>query len=113
MLMDRWVQEICLKHMKRNKMLLVMDSFSAHYTEEIVCLLAKSNSKHAIIPGGCMSKLQPLDVSLNKPFKSNAVKSSQPTAIHSSPLWPPLLITSRKQTVCDWIKKGLDYLEAN
>ena len=31
MLMDRWVQEIYLKHKKWNKVRLVMDSFSAHY----------------------------------------------------------------------------------
>ena len=31
--------------------------------------LEKNNSKVALIPGGCTSKLQPLDVCLDKPFK--------------------------------------------
>ena len=64
-LMKHWVQEIWLKHTSRSKALLVMDSFSAHCTEEIRDLLSRNNI--ALIPGGCTctSKLQLLDVSLN------------------------------------------------
>ena len=111
-LMDRWVREIYLKHTKQNQALLVMDSFSAHCAE-IVNLLAKSNSKHTIIPGSWTSKLQPLDVSLNKHFKSiyrtefSAHCHSQLSTMANS---ADRLKTASQQTVCDWIKKGLEYL---
>ena len=51
------------------KSLLVMDSFSAHLTDDVTENLQKNNCTSAIIPGGCTSKVQPLDVSINKPFK--------------------------------------------
>ena len=58
-----------LKYTSHRKALLVMDSFSAHCTEEILNL-SRNSTDIAVIPGGCTSKLQPLDVSLNRPFKS-------------------------------------------
>ena len=67
-LMKKWVRQVWIKHSQRGKALLVMDSFRAHCTEDIQDLLAQANSEVAFIPGGCTSKLQPLDVSLNKPF---------------------------------------------
>ena len=68
-LMERWIKEIYLKHTKCKKALLIMDTFRAHCTEKVINLLSKHHSSVALIPGGCTSKLQPLDVSLNKPFK--------------------------------------------
>ncbi len=46
-----------------------MDSFSAHLTD-VVAEKLKNKVHTVIIPGGCTSVLQPLDVSLNKPFKA-------------------------------------------
>lgn len=48
--------------------LLIMDSFRTYLTA--VKKLEEINIVPVIIPGGCTSKVQPLDVSLNKPFKS-------------------------------------------
>jgi len=50
--------------------LLVWDMFRAHKTEGV-----KAEARRmAVIPGGLTSTLQPLDVSLNKPFKQNVRK---------------------------------------
>ena len=51
------------------KSLLVWDSFSAHLTDEVQESLKKNHTTTVMIPGGCTSKLLPLDVSINKPFK--------------------------------------------
>ena len=51
------------------KSLLVMDSFSAHLTTDVSENLKNNNTQSVIVPGGCTSKVQPLDVSINKPFK--------------------------------------------
>ncbi len=72
----------------------------------------------SIIPGGCTSKVQPLDVCLNKPFKGVLRQrwiqyiDAQVASASASPEAPPnKLKTAPKETICDWIKDGLDYLK--
>ena len=48
--------------------LLVCDQFKAHIRESTKRLATKLKMHLAVIPGG-LTKLQPLDVSVNKPFK--------------------------------------------
>ena len=56
--------------LSRQKSLLVLDAFRCHRDENTKKLLkAQHNTDIAIIPGGMTSILQPLDVSVNKPFK--------------------------------------------
>jgi len=49
--------------------LLVCDQFKAHVTESTKRLATKLKMHLAVVPGGLTSQLQPLDVSVNKPFK--------------------------------------------
>lgn len=46
--------------------MLVLDSFTAHLTDNVKCTLCKGNTVSAVISGGCMS----LDISINKPFET-------------------------------------------
>jgi len=46
-----------------------MDSFEGHLTDIVKNKCAVNNIHKAIIPGGLTSIVQPLDVSINKPFK--------------------------------------------
>ncbi|PFX12576.1 Pogo transposable element with KRAB domain [Stylophora pistillata] len=46
----------------------------AHVTERVKTALTRENTNLAVIPGGLTSILQPLDVSLNKPFKDGVRK---------------------------------------
>ena len=48
--------------------LLTLDSFRAHTTDNTTKMMKEHSTTHCVIPGGCTSKLQPLDVSINKPF---------------------------------------------
>ena len=64
-----WIKEIYLKHTKCQEALLIMDTFQARCSEEIISLLSKHHSSVALKTGCCISKLQPLDISLNKHFK--------------------------------------------
>ena len=45
------------------------DQFKAHVTESTKRLATKLKTHLAVIPGGLTSQLQPLDFSVNKPFK--------------------------------------------
>ena len=69
-LMHRWIEEVLTPFTARRRTLLILDSFSAHMTPDTEKLLKKRNAVPIFITGGCTSKLQPLDISINKPFKN-------------------------------------------
>ena len=111
-LMKRWIRDVWIAHTQRRKALLVMDSFRAHCTEDIQDVLARANSNISFIPGGCSSKLQPLDVSLNKPFKT-ICRMSFSTFCRSqlSTMGDPTgrLKTASKQQVVQWVEEAHKY----
>ena len=72
--MIRWIKEVLRPYTQRRPALLVMDSFSAHVTTNVRAELERINAFPAIIPGGCTSKAQPLDVVINKPYKDKIRK---------------------------------------
>jgi hypothetical protein len=49
--------------------MLVFDSFSGHLTDSVKNDLRENNTDLVVIPGGLTSVCQPLDVSINRPFK--------------------------------------------
>lgn len=51
--------------------MLVLDAFKGHTTEKVKQLIKECGSDFVCVPGGMTSQLQPLDVSVNKPFKDN------------------------------------------
>lgn len=50
--------------------LLVYDQFQAHLTEKTKRIASDLQTHLAVIPSGFTGQLQPLDVSINKPFKA-------------------------------------------
>ena len=46
------------------------DSFKCHISDEIKEAVRQKKTVMGVIPGGCTKYLQPLDVSINKPFKA-------------------------------------------
>ena len=72
-IMGKWFESVVVPYTKGRRALLVLDSFSAHQTAEFLELATRNNVDVAIIPGGYTSKVQPVDVSLNKPLKSKGI----------------------------------------
>ena len=71
--MSWWVENVWTQRASRTsnpKSLLVLDAFTAHRTDTIKHRFYMKNTDLAIIPKGLISRLQPLDVSLNKSFKA-------------------------------------------
>ena len=68
-LMKQWIKEVLPKYTKGRHCLLVLDSFRGHLTEAVSRSLGAANATAVVIPGGCTGKVQPVDVSLNKPIK--------------------------------------------
>ncbi|CAG8751711.1 644_t:CDS:1, partial [Acaulospora morrowiae] len=69
--MATWTHDFAKKRPGGNKepVLLVYDSFKAHLTDSIKKEMKKTNAYVVVIPGGLTSMCQPLDVSINRPFK--------------------------------------------
>jgi len=49
--------------------MFVLDAFKGYLTDSVKNQLRKMNTELVIIPGEMISVLQPMDVSINKPFK--------------------------------------------
>lgn len=93
--------------------MLILDSFSAHIMPAVKQKLKNINTVPVVIPGGCTSKVQPLDVSLNRPFKSyvcrywsDYVLEQQANLQHKQKLKPPT-----KEDVASWISSALNELQ--
>jgi len=70
--MKLWLEKVWSKRpggLLKKKSLLVCDQFKAHVTESTKRLATKLKTHLAVILGGLTSQLQPLDISVNKPFK--------------------------------------------
>ncbi|KAG8225841.1 hypothetical protein J437_LFUL004770 [Ladona fulva] len=88
--------------------LLVCHQFKAHITESAKILATELKTHLAVIPGGLTSQLQPLDVSVNKPFKGfmheEGIKWIEALTHDVTP-------TGRMKrpsisSVCEWVKKS-------
>ena len=66
-----WLTSIWAKvgGLSKHRSLLVWDSFRGHLTQPVKNKLTYLNTVLAIIPSGMTSKLQPLDVCMNKLFR--------------------------------------------
>ena len=56
-----WIKKILCKHTKKIRALLLWETFSGHMTDDVEQVTSEK------ISGGLISKIQPLDISLNKP----------------------------------------------
>ncbi|CAI7891273.1 unnamed protein product [Closterium sp. NIES-53] len=50
--------------------MLVLDSYHGHLTDAVKAKFGELNIVPAVIPAGCTSKIQPLDVAVNRSFKA-------------------------------------------
>jgi hypothetical protein len=51
--------------------MLALDSFKGHLTQQVKAEMRKANTDLVMITGGMTSRLQVLDVVVNKPFKDH------------------------------------------
>jgi len=74
-LMKKYVDYV-KEHLETNNTstMMVFDSFRGHLEESVKTKFRDSVIDLAVIPGGLTSICQPLDVTINKPFKDNLRK---------------------------------------
>ena len=69
-IMMNWICKVLLKYTEGCHALLVFDTFKGHLKEEVLAKLTENNISYVVIPSSHSSQIQPLDVCLNKPFKT-------------------------------------------
>uniref|UniRef100_A0A8C6QJ70 Pogo transposable element with ZNF domain n=1 Tax=Nannospalax galili TaxID=1026970 RepID=A0A8C6QJ70_NANGA len=71
-IMELWSTRVWKKHTacQRSKGMLVMDCHRTHLSEEVLALLSASSTLPAVVPAGCSSKIQPLDVCIKRTVKN-------------------------------------------
>ncbi|GES91790.1 pogo transposable element with KRAB domain [Rhizophagus clarus] len=116
--MTWWIENVWTRRASRNnnpRSLLVLDSFSAHKTDVVKQRFREKKTDLAVIPGGLTSRLQPLDVSLNRSFKakvrnlynnwmSEAIKDYTPSGKIKRPSY---------SLVASWVKEGWDAIDTS
>ena len=76
-IMKKWINEVWRKYsyfIVKKETMLVMDDASMHKIDIVKDKIKECNTKISMIPGGLTRYLQPLDVSINKPFKDELKK---------------------------------------
>ena len=69
--MALWIRRVWGNPEDNVRRLLVLDEYRVHKTEEVREYAEDKKTDLVYVLGGCTSLAQPLDVSINKPFKSN------------------------------------------
>ncbi|XP_078244344.1 uncharacterized protein LOC110070281 isoform X2 [Pogona vitticeps] len=111
--MRTWVEKVWSKRpggLQKKPALLVLDQFRAHVSEPTKKCFEEVKTHLAVIPRGLTSQLQPLDVSISKPFKVLMKKEWNKWAAAGNHYWTPaggMKIPALAQ-VCEWVKTSWD-----
>ncbi|NXC50570.1 POGZ protein, partial [Penelope pileata] len=70
--MESWASRVWQKHTEcqNSKGMLVLDCHRTHLSEEVLSMLSASSTLPAVVPAGCSSKIQPLDVCIKRTVKN-------------------------------------------
>ncbi|NXG14365.1 POGZ protein, partial [Grallaria varia] len=70
--MELWASRVWHKHAacQSGKGMLVLDCHRTHLSEEVLAVLSSSSTLPAVVPAGCSSKIQPLDVCIKRTVKN-------------------------------------------
>ena len=118
-LMLRYIDEIWMPYVKKTgctESILCLDKFQAHISASTDSKMKANNVHPSVIPGGCTSVLQPLDVCLNKPFKSllrhswqnYMLKCSEKNKLDPNEKIPP----PSRQDIIDWVEDAWSKIKA-
>ena len=111
--MLKWITHVWIVYTKKEPSLLFLDSFSAHLTDKVKDAFKRYNTTIVVIPGGCPSVLQPLDVSVNKPVKSILRQSWEQYMLEQSENDSTKIPPPSKQLIVKWIEAANNTLDAN
>ena len=69
-IMVSWISWLASRFNAQERKMLIMDSHRSHMTDDVKAACRSHNIDIVMIPGGCTKYLQPLDLTVNRSFKS-------------------------------------------
>ena len=109
--MLEWIDKVWSPYVQGKPALLALDTFTGHLTETVRAAFDKCGTKLLVIPGGCTSVLQPLDISINKPLKSCIRQSWCHYMIEETDKGVSKVRCPPKQIVIEWILRAQEKIE--
>ena len=102
-----WPAFMILRGLKK-----IMEDYKAHRKAQVIQKLNSLKISHEIIPGGFTSSLQPLDVSLNKPFKDYYREEWNKWMDSPNPIYTKGRNRQKPsyQELEDWVSRSVDKL---
>uniref|UniRef100_H2ZZ73 Pogo transposable element derived with ZNF domain n=1 Tax=Latimeria chalumnae TaxID=7897 RepID=H2ZZ73_LATCH len=106
--MELWSSRIWQKHFEAqgSKGMLVMDSLRTHLSEETLSLLNSSNTLPAVIPAGCTSKVQPVDICISQTLKNYLHKMWSEHAVEAKV--SNNFVEEFLQLILNWLEAALE-----
>lgn len=102
-----WLKSVWFRRpgaLLHQRSMLVVDSFRSHLTENVKVKMRQEKSDMVVIPGGMTGMLQPLDVSINRPFKSHLRRFYRDWRCGSMEMTPTgRLKKPSLSQMCEWI----------
>ena len=104
-----------------NRTLMVYDAFKAHTTDKMKAVLSVNCTNLIMVPPGCTSRCQPLDVCVDTPSKgvlrncwedyiADIVTNLSEEEQNIEKL---KLLSSSRQAIVNWVVEGFSYLQSH
>ncbi|XP_037310598.2 uncharacterized protein pogzb isoform X1 [Pungitius pungitius] len=116
--LDLWTNEVWLKHVSRparpRKSMLVLDRHREHTGDPFLAIIGGAGTLPAVIPGGCSSRLQPLEVCarpvLQRFLLARWAKFTAGNPEELEETAPHQLQANVAQLLVDWLVEALGHL---
>lgn len=97
----------------RYESLLIMDSFEAHLLQSVKDALNAERTLVAIVPGGATSAVQPMDVGVNRPAKTNMRDDYDEWITQENHSLTPsgLIRRAPREVAVEWVAKAWERIE--
>jgi len=117
-LVKDWVDKVWDRRpgaLRTQKAMLVLDSFQGHLNEDVKTKLQRGRTDMVVIPGGVTPILQPLDISINKPFKESLRIFYGEWMAEGNHKYTPDGKIKRPppETMCSWILRAWDCISSD
>ncbi|XP_067878807.1 uncharacterized protein pogzb [Heterodontus francisci] len=108
-----WLAKVWQKHVAvpYSKSMLVLDSFRQHMSDDFIDYLSRCSSLPLVIPGGCTSRIQPLDMCISQTFR-NFLQKRWAEYVREAKCYRDVY-GDVLQSLLNWVAEAIEFIGAN